>query len=334
VVVSTFLPPPSTAEDPKVVIERLADPTKKPVTDSAAADYNPYVPVDEAKLKIYDDKTKATTQRRNSVKFWKQEWKEGGTSPDPADAAPWFHWPNRPFISVGELALVPTGDANGMLGPGTTDSLVCDSIDPAKRLILDAVHVPSRFAGSGEQIGGNALLQKAAQDEQVCTTVLPRWREPGRINVNTITSNTGNSMPQLDNAVWKALVGSDTAVAAINNGMNPFAAGGTAAADSFAKLLSLNANGGPVYSDTPSAPRDDNRFFDYALPIRIANAATIRSNVFAVWITLRVVDTSASGPSPAYRRMFAIVDRSIPVGFSKGETLNARDTIRLQRFLD
>jgi hypothetical protein len=32
--------------------------------------------------------------------------------------------------------------------------------------------------------------------------------------------------------------------------------------------------------------------------------------------------------------MFAIVDRSIPVGFSKGETLNARDTIRLQRFLD
>ena len=335
VMVSTLLPPPSTASKPKVVIERLADPTKKPVADSAADDYNPYVPVDEAELKIYDDKTKAITLRRNSTTFWKQKWIPGRESPGPSDVAPWFHWPNRPFISVGELALVPTGDASGMLlDSGTTDSLVCDATDPAKKLILDAVHVTSRFAGSGEQIGGTALLQNAAQYEQVCTTVLPRWREPGRINVNTITSNIGNSIPQLDNAVWKALIGSDTDVAAINNGMNPFAGGGTAAADSFGKLLSLNATGGTVYSDTPSAPRDNNRFFDYALPIRVANTATIRSNVFAVWITLRVVDTSASAPSPVYRRMFAIIDRSIPVGFSKGESLNIRDTIRLQRFLD
>ena len=335
IAVSTFLPPAAGTADAKVVLERLADPTKASNTDSAATAYNPYVTVDEAPLNVALTQATATKKQRSQTDFWKQAWSDlaGAPAAYPVSAR-WFHWPNRPFISVAELALVPTGDANGMLASGTTDSLVCDATDPAKKLILDVVHVPSRFAGSGEQIGGTALLQNAAQYEQVCTTVLPRWREPGRINVNTITSNTSNSMPQLDNAVWKAIVGSDTAVAAINNGMNPFAAGGTAAADSFAKLLSLNATGGPVYSDTPSAPRDADRFFDYALPIRVANTATIRSNVFAVWMTLRVVDTSASGPSPVYRRMFAIVDRSIPVGFSKGETLNARDTIRLQRFLD
>lgn len=335
IAVSTFLPPAAGAADAKVVLERLADPTQASNTDSAANAYNPYVTVDEAPLNVAQKQATAAKKQRSQKDFWKQAWSEvaGVPSTYPA-SAPWFHWPNRPYISVAELALVPTGDANGMLASGTTDSLACDANDPAKKLILDAVHVPSRFGGSGEQIGGTDLLKNAAQYEQVCTTVLPRWREPGRINVNTITSNTGNSMPQLDNAVWKALVGSDTAVAAINNGMNPFAAGGNAAADSFAKLLSLNATGGSVYIDTPSAPRDDNRFFDYALPIRVANTATIRSNVFAVWITLRVVDTSASGPSPVYRRMFAIVDRSIPVGFSKGENLNVRDTIRLQRFLD
>jgi len=35
-----------------------------------------------------------------------------------------------------------------------------------------------------------------------------------------------------------------------------------------------------------------------------------------------------------YHRVFAIVDRSIPVGYNAGEPLNARDVIRLHRFLE
>jgi hypothetical protein len=66
----------------------------------------------------------------------------------------------------------------------------------------------------------------------------------------------------------------------------------------------------------------------------MANVATIRSHVFAVWITLKTIDTSAAGPSETYHRLFAIIDRSIPVGFSKGEDLNVRDTIRVLRFLE
>ena len=66
----------------------------------------------------------------------------------------------------------------------------------------------------------------------------------------------------------------------------------------------------------------------------MANCGTIRSHVFAVWITLEITDDTASAPTKTFKRLFAIVDRSIPVGFSKGEDLNVRDTIRLVRYLE
>jgi hypothetical protein len=81
-------------------------------------------------------------------------------------------------------------------------------------------------------------------------------------------------------------------------------------------------------------PRDRNPFFAYAQAIRLANTATIRSQVFAVWITVRITDDSPNAPSPVTKRMFAIIDRSIPVGYAPGQDLNVRDTIRLKRYLD
>jgi hypothetical protein len=68
--------------------------------------------------------------------------------------------------------------------------------------------------------------------------------------------------------------------------------------------------------------------------MRLANVGTIRSNVFAVWITVRITDSSPTAGDPIYRRMFAIIDRSMPVGFLKGNDLDARNAIRLQRYLD
>jgi hypothetical protein len=67
---------------------------------------------------------------------------------------------------------------------------------------------------------------------------------------------------------------------------------------------------------------------------RLANCATIRSNMFAAWITVETTDSSPGAPPPVTRRLFAIIDRSIPVGYSQGEDLNVRDTIRLVRYLD
>jgi len=312
----------------KVVLERLADPTK-----AWSATTNPYVQVDEAALVIAPEKDAATRQTRDDTRFWTgRRWTSGA----PGDTAPraygqkvpWFHWPNRPFIGAAELALVPTGDASAMLASGTVPS-------PARRtssLILDAVHVPSRFVGSAQRIGDDSLLRSAAASEQICTTMLPRWREAGRINVNTVAANPNNTPAQLDNGVWQALLGPGSG--AINGGSNPFAA--NQPAKSMGDMLTLQSGSTVYYEpiDASQPARDDDEFFRFARAIRLSNVATVRSHVFAVWVTLRITDTSAAASAPVYRRMFAIVDRSIPVGFAPGETLNVRDAVRLQRFLD
>lgn len=324
-----------TASTRRVYLERLANPSKIYEDDKTATDYNPYVVVDEAPITVYPDITSAQKNGRlSTISFWRQTFgTQAGTTPAPPTAtAGWFHWPNRPFISAGELILVPGGNASTMLqnyNPLAMNSLAANPLS----LILDAVQVPSRFAGSAVTIGDSNLLSYLAGNEKVATTLLPTWREPGRVNVNTVLPSGGNtSNSSLDDAVWKTFIGT----AAVST--NPFVSGSTSAAKSISKMLSLDASDNPVKppyaeANVPS-PRDKNSAFSYATQIRLANAGTIRSNVFAVWITLKVNDDSPNAPPDFYRRMFAIIDRSIPTGFSKGENLTARDVIRLERYLE
>jgi hypothetical protein len=66
---------------------------------------------------------------------------------------------------------------------------------------------------------------------------------------------------------------------------------------------------------------------------RLANTATIRSNVFAVWITLR--EQIQNDPdSIKYHRAFYIVDRSIPVGHEPGRNHNVWDAVLLRRIIE
>jgi len=319
----------------RVFLERLADPAAANVEDPTNAAFNPYVVVDVADMEVAADQGSARKKRRSEVSFWRPTFVDDASRLPAryAQPAPWFHWPNRPFVSVAELALVPRGTPrealeNFALPTGGTafPSLACD---PAVGL-LDAVHVPSRFQGTSFRVGGDAMLRLAVSAERMATTQLPRWREPGRINVNTILPSPGNTVAgaqvaELNDAVWKGLARGGPAT-------NPFTH--SAPADSFTKLLALSTTARPPVVDTVGAPRDGNPFFAYATAIRLANTATIRSHVFAVWITLKVTDTSAGSGPPTYARLFAIVDRSIPVGFSKGDNMNVRDTIRLQRILE
>jgi hypothetical protein len=135
-------------------------------------------------------------------------------------------------------------------------------------------------------------------------------REPGRINVNTC-----------DKAVWDALIGE------VRD--NPFA-DPVNAAESVGDLLmhkDLVFNGDPTFSVMS---------VNHSVANRLANSATVRSHVFAVWITLEV-KRSDNTDQPTYHRLFAIVDRSVPATFTaqtEGQNTNVRDTIRLQRFLN
>jgi len=337
---------PTTDADSMMVLERLADPTKP-----FDATMNPYRPVDQLGIKLINRSGSDPNNWRSfyrSPPFWKQQKFSKTTKPPKLDeldmnATNWFPWPNRPFISQAELALVPGGDATAMLStyePPKNKNDTTAYLLPTEKL-LDATIVPSRFAGTSLHVAEPSALAAIGMDK-IPTNQLSRWREPGRVNLNTIVSNTNCADPQLDQAVWRAVLGQDASVA-----WNPFAT--TGPATSVRDMLTLK-QAPTIFRDTAStsgagntngnAAWKKNREYDfnpaltYATAIRLANVATIRSNVFAVWITLKVTDRSTSFAPTSYHRLFAIVDRSVPVGFQSGAPLNARDTIRLERFLE
>jgi hypothetical protein len=101
---------------------------------------------------------------------------------------------------------------------------------------------------------------------------------------------------------------------------------------------------------------DRNPYFRYQALQRLSNLTTTRSNVYAVWITVGYfeVTPAPSGYNTAiypdgYRlgrelgldtgeverhRAFYIIDRSIPVGFQRGQDLNVEKAIILNRFIE
>ena len=127
-------------------------------------------------------------------------------------------------------------------------------------------------------------------------------REPGRINVNTC-----------DAEVWMTLINDQ-------NGTNPF----------------LNPD--PKKPVKPAKRTKDLLMNEATFPPPPPPASpwlvTNLSHVFAVLITVEITNSSATDATPSCHRLFAIVDRSIPVTYAEGQNNNVRDMIRLQRFLN
>ena len=137
------------------------------------------------------------------------------------------------------------------------------------------------------------------------TAVADKSREPGRVNVNTC-----------EDAVWQVVC----------KGGPPGRPGRP-----YQTMWDLLKN---VARGDQDIRMDQPLHLDRGLANRLAAMATIRSNVFAIWITLEVTDSAPDAGPPTCHRMFAIVDRSIPVDYQEGRTTDVRKTIRLQRFLN
>ena len=327
--------------DTMVFLERLADPS---VAWNATT--NPYVTVDQLGIKLVNRSGVDPNNWRSFFRdppFWRHRPFSKIMKPptiaalDP-QATNWLPWANRAYISHAELLLVPQGNALQMMTdydiPKNKKATNPYYWLPTEKL-LDATIVPSRFAGSQVSVLPAALTSVGM--DKIPFNQLSRGREPGRVNLNTIVPDRTCSDPQLNDSVWWATLGPDASVS-----LDEFAAGGPAT--SIRDLLTLMQDAG-IYVDTAAAagvkgnswkknrPYDLNPAAAYTTAIRLANVATIRSHVFAVWVTLRVRDTSAGG-TDSYHRVFAIIDRSRPVGFSVGQDLNVRDTIRVLRFLE
>ncbi|MFM8951790.1 MAG: hypothetical protein ACKOOF_01825 [Planctomycetaceae bacterium] len=346
-----------------VMLERLADPGRSNAVD------NPYVAVDAAQVrKIINPAGAAAIVKKLRIppaagdspadqmpKFWRQgPWQDVTSSTlstyvSGSNRVSWFHWPNRPFVSQAELALVASGTTAGRV---STDQVLADYSYPLLslatsttaitvpfgltssatggtmtlgELILEATHVPTRFAGNAFTATGASIAPLGFSEAGHDT--LPKWREPGRVNINTIVSGTGPT----DTIVWNVLSGGSAPA-------NPFATPTSSTpARSIGQLLALSTSGMPQLS-MPALPATDprglNPFLAASLPIRLANTATVRSNVFAVWVTVRITDDSPNAGPPVTKRLFAIIDRSIPVGYVPGQDWNVRDCIRLKRYLD
>lgn len=215
-------------------------------------------------------------------------------------------WDRGRIESVGELLGVPVGSKAQLDAalkdappPPPETTAMLRSLAANHPEILDLVDVGSPFRTTVFlEVGGRRFC---------------RWREPGRVNINTC-----------DDKIWDAVAGREIA--------NPFQTSGAAPGEQPAPAKSLS-DALMRIPEIFSQPSKDARSLDRGLANRLASIATTRSDVFAVWITLESKD-SASDPSPEYHRLFAIVDRSIPVGHAPGRNLNAGDTIRVLRHLE
>jgi hypothetical protein len=354
----------NSANGAKVHLERLANPSIPFNDDRTSSDYNPYVSVNSFPAKSVSRNGAGNSDNWKSYvrsdPFWKtptQFETNIGNPPILTKLALQnrgdFPWPNRSFISHVELALVPPGDAgavmDSVLNPGSKPYHYLSSPDVlgAEDLIkrfLDATHVPSRFVGSALTIDQSQDPDKPSLAPIGMADIpyrqLSRYREPGKINVNTMPTTAYAS-----NAPWRALLG-DTA--ATLSGTSRFSAN---PATFLVDVLDLN-EAGEMFVDTSTDSDTDSNgnsngnnnagttapslidlfpLLGYRTAIRLGNVATIRSNVFAVWVTVKITDSTKT--EPTFHRLFAIVDRTLPTAFQKGKDLNAKDVIRLKRYL-
>jgi hypothetical protein len=256
--------------------------------------------------------------------------------------------------------------------------------------ILDYVHIPSRFAGTEVQINP-AVAMNGNHPFRPPFNGIPTYREPGRINLNTILcpevfAGLMNFYPGWETA-WQQFVKSragdnrdPTTMFAINAAMpsrfgKPFRT--FAGAELFppgvgmfdhevdATILRHTPDNPqmPLFGNVPDDPRNispynniyRNPYFAYQGISRLGNLVTTHSNVFAVWITVGYFEVRPwqQGPDLGHpdgyellqelgsdtgnierHRAFYIIDRTIPVGFSRGKDLNAENAIILKRIIE
>lgn len=271
--------------------------------------------------------------------------------------------------------------------------------------ILEYLRVPSQFVGTESMLNPSSTYfgNTGTTDTALLRppfSMLSKYREPGRVNLNTLFSETvwqavrnGHPGPNLAGPGGVAISREGFASSSVNYPTlfaNPFRTPGSAGfvpplrftstpptpAPTLAKrgisVSLLRARGANPDRIDPSQSSGDvplffqgstlpyngtnrNAYFAYQGLQRIGNLVTTRSNVYAVWITMgyfevRPVPTpnpdvypdgymlgqelgSDSGEVKRHRA-FYIIDRSIPVGFRRGEDLNVGNCVLLKRFIE
>jgi hypothetical protein len=222
--------------------------------------------------------------------------------------------------------------------PSSPENLPALTSNAIPNGLFDAVHVPTRFSGIHTTVSatsGIAALEAAGiYADTLSVNQLSSFREPGRVNLNTVTATD----------VWTAVVagplhtsGSAAPVRTIsqaNFAITPANGMHNILALSGAITLSDSGHSAPIQDTHPflSALQTLNVSHSIYTATRLANTATVRSNVFGIWITVR--ESVANDPdSIKLHRAFYIFDRSIPVAFEPGKDHNVWDAVLLRRII-
>ncbi|MBU4397819.1 MAG: hypothetical protein KKE86_00650 [Planctomycetes bacterium] len=338
----------------------------------------------------------------------------------PSSPFSWLTWNNRPYVSPLELMQVSWLRSSKLLGtyrmalsgddPYTVPSQPFSHLmnffpsgpttspDEELHRVFEYLGVPSRFVGTETQANPTAA-NSAGHNFRPPFNGISAYREPGRINLNTIYSPSvfnGLKNGSLPNVTWRNFVGSRRGYPAAVGSMvlgpdntfayptefgKPFRSFGGAAMvptldpahdvlkydrEIDATLLRADSSGtSPLFQYNSSNAVDNtdrNPYFRYQGIQRLGNLVTTRSNVYAVWITVGYFEVSPAirkaGMTPLIfqqvypdgyelgrelgmdtgeierHRAFYIFDRSIPVGFQRGQDLNVEKAILVDRYIE
>jgi hypothetical protein len=293
---------------------------------------------------------------------------------------PWLTWNNRPFVGATELMLVPKSRSSRLLyeynynatvapvysfpGPPPPTQLTSGfghflsffqsqatpTGAPHFYRLLEYLSVPSRFVGTETVLNPSPPVPGFYPP----FNKVSNYREPGRVNINTIPSDTlaGGS-----SAIWTGIMngapdpGFQTIVAsrrgygaagspefqanpnAPSYFSNPFRGSGGASL-TISTLTGLpprkevdvtllrpsdppTATENPLFSFTSANAYDNttrNPYFRYQDHIRLSNLLTTRSNVYAVWVTVGYFEVSVNPGG---------VDAGHPDGFVLGQEIGS-----------
>jgi hypothetical protein len=291
---------------------------------------------------------------------------------DPPRPFPWLTWHNRPFVSHLELMLVPSSSPARLMyefspqasgsdpyrnsGGSPTDfrargafqgpfrhlinffhsSASTSSPDVAAHFsrLLDYVEVPSPFVGTEAWHGpASTVTQSAVPFLRPPYNGRPTFREPGRVNINTVYDPLiwraiAAGFPPMDSAdFWEKVARSregyrgGPASDYPTSFANPFRSAHSADLMPLPQLRQVSAEATLLRSDpdddqrplfvvdtathpeTTQPHRDQKRnaYFYYQGLQRLGNLLTTHSNVYAVWITVGYFEVMPHAVDDAHR---------------------------------
>ncbi len=242
---------------------------------------------------------------------------------------PWLQWNNRPYVSQLELANVPIVAPDKLTQQFTIDdgtvtdpytSIICPfghmpnmtNTNMSLYRVLDFLEVPSRFVGTEQYLNGDTSRGGGTDFDIAPFNYLSRYRVPGKINLNTISSPL----------VWEGLMreyGKDLANGGVDGGLSygqfqaalgvntpatppnvfkPFHANRyvpptyfTMNSDVETGLFRHGMGSEPLFDFEPMNQMaynntDRSPYFRNQMRQRLGNLVTNQSNVFAIWITI------------------------------------------------